>query len=170
MIDMLLQQHRRFMDLLGIAESSSFKVEELLSNEQFIAAAVGLIAESTEVLNDLNTSTRPWKATRTPEEKRASLVEEIIDVFFYLLEIMSMVGMTEEEVMTQYGRKLLINLARICEKKELVGISSLLALKICQASCSTTYLFTPNLVTSKLMREALDGCSELRNMCALPIL
>lgn len=111
---MLLQ--RRFMTILGIQENNHFHYENLLSAPEFVSASIGVISEGTEILNVLNSVSRPWKTAIPKEEIRQELMEELIDVQFYVLELYNILNMDEFDVMSQYLRKLTINMARVFKR------------------------------------------------------
>lgn len=164
MLRMLLNQQRCFMNLLGIKQNEEFSLEHLIDDPEFVSAAVGLISESTEVLNEVNVATRPWKQGKSLDEVRKALVEEAIDVLFYFLEIANILGLTEEEIASQYGRKLIINMSRISEKLHSEP------LRLALEAILSTAVVKEEIYRTGSTREILDGCSNLREVCELPIL
>jgi NTP pyrophosphatase (non-canonical NTP hydrolase) len=174
MLAMLLQQHRQFMDILGIKLNEWFFPEVLIQDSEFLAAAIGLIAESTEVLNELNTETRPWKGKLDGDEIRKKLVEEVIDVLFYLLEVMNMLQMSEDEVKLQYTRKLIINLVRVRGKTADVELKNrlfdILHEVVYKAETDGNGYTVGVYSDANEMRKVLDGCSNLCELCQLPLL
>jgi len=98
---------------------------------EFLSAAIGLSVEAAEVLDELNRFTRPWKRDLAHQDPSLELKkeeldtttlfaieEETIDVLFYTLEIFYLLGMTPENIESEYKRKYVKNLARILDKTD----------------------------------------------------
>ena len=77
--------------------------------EFIMEAAVGLVVESSEILDALNKEHRIWKEKR---DIRIEVEREAVDVLFYLIELFNILDLTDEDVFLLYLRKYVINLMR----------------------------------------------------------
>ena len=158
----LLTMQRRFMDVLGIHDNDDFRVNELLSSPEFLSAAIGAVSEATEVIDVLNTRARPWLETGSDVRIKQDLVEEIIDVQFYLLELYNILGLTDEDVSAQYIRKLMINMCRFFEKA--VSHDRRLEL-LTEAYKSQDRFMTDEMVRSREQEAALAIVTTVEMLC-----
>lgn len=112
--DLFLHAQGEFMDIIGV-KTSSEKARLVALRE----AAVGLTLEAAEVLEHAAPVTKPWKsgpASKNKELKRRSdLIEETVDVLFFVLEIFKAAGLEAEDVMSIYAAKTTYNYCRILE-------------------------------------------------------
>jgi NTP pyrophosphatase (non-canonical NTP hydrolase) len=84
-------------------------------SDHFIAACIGMVVEAGEVLDEINVATRPW-AEKPVKEARQAVAREAIDVFFYFLEIMIMMGIDPLHLVELYEDKWDINMQRASGK------------------------------------------------------
>lgn len=101
----MLSFQKLLMSVLGVRKLG-------VNSPDFLAGAIGLSTEAAEVLDILNTRTRPWAATENGEATRIRLAEELTDVMFYLLELFSMLEIDDTQIKHLYGKKLIINISR----------------------------------------------------------
>jgi len=113
----ILEFQEKFIAVLGL-KSSRGNADPV----ELLAAAIGVAVEGSEVLNELNKFTRPWKQTEgedpqalTPRTK-AAVIEESIDVLFYIAEIFVLFDISQDDVEREYKRKLVKNLGRVLSK------------------------------------------------------
>jgi NTP pyrophosphatase (non-canonical NTP hydrolase) len=86
-------------------------------SDHFLAACIGMINEASEVLDEINVATRPW-ATKPVKEATEAVAREAIDVFFYFLEIMIMLGIDPAHLIELYEDKWEINMNRASSKSK----------------------------------------------------
>lgn len=108
MLSRLLEMQQQLMKVLGVETKE--EAEGALPLSGLLEAAIGLSVESAEVLDEMNKATRPWKPRKVSQEH---IVEESIDVLFYLLEIFTLLGMSDTAVLMNYRIKYFYNLARV---------------------------------------------------------
>ena len=101
-----LNAQTSFMHILGI------DFEDPSSLQQ---AVVGTVAEASEMMENAFKIPKPWKEVSKDWEnkKKADLLEESIDVLFFLLEVWSLAGLEEEDIRLIYSGKYTTNLCRI---------------------------------------------------------
>jgi NTP pyrophosphatase (non-canonical NTP hydrolase) len=104
-LETLLKFQRLFMDSLG------FTRDDVASNE-FLSTVIGLNSEVSEILDLLNVRTRPWGTRENGVISQQRVTGEAIDVLFYLLEVFNQLQLDSQDVIREYGKKLIINLAR----------------------------------------------------------
>lgn len=78
--------------------------------EKVKEALLALVVETIEVLNELNW--KPWKKEKKKVNKE-KLKEEVVDCLHFLLEIIILIGMTEEEIIERYFEKRKRNIERV---------------------------------------------------------
>jgi NTP pyrophosphatase (non-canonical NTP hydrolase) len=79
----MFERQSELMDRLGVSNSAQFS--PLFSRASF-EAAIGMVSESAEVLDVMNTNSKPWK--QLPTDKTLDrLKDEIVDVLFYSFEL-----------------------------------------------------------------------------------
>ena len=106
MLRKLLVKQSLLMALLNIERNS----------ENLKSAAIGMAVEASEVLDLLNKASRTWK--HGSADASDDVIEETIDVLFYLLETLMISGVTTEaEIVRRYNLKFAYNLTRIFESK-----------------------------------------------------
>lgn len=71
---------------------------------EVINAVLGICSESGEVADELTHGTKPWKSSRFDEVK-LSLIEESVDVLFFLMEVWILMGMTPSDIQKLYSEK-----------------------------------------------------------------
>jgi NTP pyrophosphatase (non-canonical NTP hydrolase) len=76
-----------------------------------LVACMGMASESGEVLSEVNVLTRPW-ARKTTVEARKALAEEAVDVFFFFVELMILLGLGPDDVLKIYREKWERNIKR----------------------------------------------------------
>lgn len=109
----LFQEQRRLMKALGVEVTR----EEPTHSSNLRSAAIGVVVEGAEILDEINKGNRPWAAQpqAVTEEK---MLKESIDTLFYLIELWELLGVDPEQVVTQFRAKLDINLRRVKYGKE----------------------------------------------------
>lgn len=104
-METMLGFQKLLMESLGVKGSD-------VSSHEFLSGAIGLSTEAAEILDVLNTKTRPWAESENGEATRARIAEELIDVMFYTLELFAMLDVNSKEIKQMYGQKLIINVCR----------------------------------------------------------
>lgn len=85
---------------------------EWIGSPNFKEACTAIMLEGAEIVDEINTLSKPWK--RKPiEDTVENIRTELIDVIFYVLEIMAMLGMTESDLVRLYEEKLNKNFHRV---------------------------------------------------------
>jgi hypothetical protein len=112
LLDRLMAQQSAFMADLNVPTAAEIVGEPVLSDALY-DAAVGVVCEAGEVLADLRSRNRPWKDGPNAEH----VIEEMIDVFFYLMEAWLIMGLSASDVSAAYQSKLAKNYGRILAAK-----------------------------------------------------
>jgi len=105
-LETLLALQQALMGSLGLGHHGSVTSDELLS---FV---IGMSVEVGEILDILNVKTRPWGTLENGAITRQRVVEEAIDVLFYLLDVFNWLAVDADDIMREYGGKLIVNIAR----------------------------------------------------------
>lgn len=102
------------MELLGVSNDAQFS--PIFSRAAF-EAAIGMVSESAEVLDVMNTNSKPWKQ-KSEEETLRRLKDEIVDVMFYSFELAILVfgDGASEELFDQFQTKQEVVRQRIINK------------------------------------------------------
>lgn len=107
----------KLMKMLGLHLGPQFSSKKLVPalSMQYLEAASGIVCEAAEVLELTTKMTRPWKATVLAEQKDRyeAIVEEVIDVLLYSVELLVHLGLDSEDIAKAYNRKVGIVMARI---------------------------------------------------------
>lgn len=103
-LDVLVQKQTELMKAFGI---------DFASLETLKSAAMGLVCEAAEVLDNLNDATRPWTTINLAEVQK-----EAVDVLFYLMEIFILMGWSASDVMVAYEKKHRLNLVRAATRTD----------------------------------------------------
>ena len=102
---------------------SACQVDGLPPDIAFWVTSQALINEMGEALENFADLTKPWK--RNPNADMDYVKKELIDVWFFLMQNMILVGMTSEDLERMYKEKNTENFRRIMEKmrqtEEMVG-------------------------------------------------
>jgi len=80
---------------------------------RLLMAVRGLIEESLEYSNACGV--KPWRPNPLPEKDR---LEELTDIWFYLMEIMAMSGFSFDQIYQEYKRKWDVNMERYNKGKK----------------------------------------------------
>lgn len=112
LLDKLMAQQSAFMAELNVPTAAQIEGAPVVSDALY-DAAVGMVCEAGEVLADLRSRNRPWKAG--PDVNH--VIEETIDVFFYLMEAWLILGLSASDVRAAYWSKLVKNYDRILAAK-----------------------------------------------------
>lgn len=106
----LMDDQKRLMGFLGIPKLT--EGEEYLASPIFKSAVDGLVTEGAEVLDAISVMTKPWKQAPI-EVVRENVLEESTDVLFMLLEVYLLAGLSADDIVEIYERKLTKNLGRL---------------------------------------------------------
>jgi len=109
MIDKLYELQKTLVDAHGGIMPLK-EGESIQALPSFMNAFIGITVESAEVLDEVAKLSRTWKS---PEDTLQNIKEELIDVYFYLLESFMLIGATPEDIYTLYLEKYYWNMARI---------------------------------------------------------
>lgn len=112
-LERLFYLQRELMKRLDIPQDEG---DPLVQNSYVLAACMGLSSEAGEVLQEVNVFSRPW-ARKPQEEVFARLSREAIDILFYFIELMILMGLDTEDVVALYEEKFAINMKRIENKR-----------------------------------------------------
>lgn len=107
-LDSHMELQKKLMDVVGASATNEESVKNLL-----IVTALCIIDEALEVVEFAKDSTKPWKK---PEFNQLSIKEEIIDVYFFVLQLFVLMGMNENEIDAMYRFKNQKNFERIKAK------------------------------------------------------
>ncbi len=108
----LMTLQAAFMTVLGIDDKAFLAHQDW----KYLDSAIkGLCSEAGEVLQETNFLTRTWDTTEF-NKRVNSIVFESLDVYFYLLEVFILLGLSPEEIAAKYQTKLIYNLARVLKK------------------------------------------------------
>lgn len=97
-----LRMQKLLMPLLGVGDDSD------PSGNDFRSAVLGMVSEIGEVAQMTNTGSRPWASTDDDD-----LNEELVDIFFFLLEAFALRGLSDGDITRIYKAKFAKNIARI---------------------------------------------------------
>lgn len=103
----LMSMQRELMNLLGIPNKL---VGNPVNSPLYKDTLIMLAGEVQEALEPCTISSKPWKH-KAPSELLAETTDEVIDVFFFVMEAFLMLGLTPEQVAARYEekRELIIN-------------------------------------------------------------
>lgn len=107
-LGLLLDQQKKIMATFGV----TMNVNDPNFAKHLQAATIGVVVEGGEVAAEMNRVTRPWKS-KSLEDVLPQLLEESIDVLFYLLEIWDMLGLDKYNIASLYNQKWETNLRRV---------------------------------------------------------
>lgn len=93
---------------------SACEVDNLPPDVAFWVTSQALINEVGEALENFADLTKPWK--RNTQADMDYIKKELVDVWFFLMQNMIIVGMTPDELEKMYGEKNTENFRRIMEK------------------------------------------------------
>lgn len=93
---------------------SACQVGDLPPDIAFWVTSQALINEMGEALENFADLTKPWK--RNTQADMQYIKEELVDVWFFLMQNMIIVGMTPDELEIMYRAKNTENFRRIMEK------------------------------------------------------
>ena len=93
---------------------SACEVEALTPDVAFWVTRQALINEMGEALENFADLTKPWK--RNVNIDLDYVKKELVDVWFFLMQNMILVGMTPDELEIMYREKNTLNFKRIMEK------------------------------------------------------
>ena len=99
-LDELVYRQAQLMDMLGI---STQPVADILTAPLFKDVLINMAGEAHEALEPLAAGTKPWKNDR--EGVRAHVIEEVVDVLFFVLEACILAGMGAKDIERAYLRK-----------------------------------------------------------------
>lgn len=99
----ILDQQAELMVMLGIP--MPYPMPDLLTNPVFKDALVMLISEVVECLNPITVATKPWKQGHNPDELRAQVLDEVVDLWFFVAEISILAGLGAGEIFDRYMAK-----------------------------------------------------------------
>ena len=107
----LREMQKRFMQVLGIP-TQAVETSDILESRTIADATQGILLESSEILNELTIRSKPWKY-KTPDQIHSDMAMELIDVFFYFLELSILLGIEGVDLEDLYFSKLKKNLHRV---------------------------------------------------------
>lgn len=111
----LFEYQAQLMQILGVPLEGQ---PNFLQNQWFLLAAIGLMSESAEVLDEMTIPTKPWKS-KPIDQVEADTLEELADVFFFLMECLILAGQTANDLEDMYIEKCRKNLNRVEQSGEL---------------------------------------------------
>jgi len=107
-LDSHMELQKKLMDVVGASATNEDSVKNLLN-----VTTLCIIDEALEVVEFSKDSTKPWKK---PAFDELSIKEEIIDVYFFVLQFFVLMGMNENEIDAMYRFKNQKNFERIKAK------------------------------------------------------
>lgn len=112
MLSQMFKEQSSLMDVLGVDRSESVPFSEAVKE-----AVLGVISEGGECADVLLISTKPWKQVPVTTQRR-QLVEELIDVWFFIMEAFILLGLSPSDLYFGYKRKVKQLYARIKRREE----------------------------------------------------
>jgi NTP pyrophosphatase (non-canonical NTP hydrolase) len=109
-LDEIFKLQEELATLLGMKVRVGDEDVDLYAGDVLVAC-MGMAAEAGEVLSEVNVLTRPW-ARKTTEEARKALAEEAVDVLFFFVELMILLGLGPNDVLQIYRTKWEKNIKR----------------------------------------------------------
>lgn len=85
---------------------------DLTNDADFLKICLMLEGELSEVMAPLLVSSKPWKRARPVDERVTESRDEIVDVFFFFIELCLRAGISADELMRRYHEKWLRNIER----------------------------------------------------------
>lgn len=102
-LDLLFKHQYNLMEKIGTNPIGD------VPDEQFIRLIfIGIVTEACEMLEE--TPWKPWKQTSKLNLNNAQ--EEAVDILFFLLELLILLGFTPDTLFNEYKKKLSINMQR----------------------------------------------------------
>ena len=99
----LLQKQKILMDAIPSVPTTEEGIKRMVSS-------LGIIEEVLEYLGALGSEGfKKWRGGPLPREKQ---LEELGDILFYYLELITLSGFTWEEIVQEYHRKWKVNMKR----------------------------------------------------------
>jgi len=126
MIDKLYELQKKLMDAHGGIEITEGG-EPIEALPSLVNALIGITVESAEVLDELTKVSRTWKSSQDAQQ---NVKEELIDVYFYLLESFVLLGVTPDDMQKMYLEKYYWNLVRIARANEIKPMAERKAINI----------------------------------------
>lgn len=112
----LMARQRKLMTVLGIEPGP---VPEIMLSLTFKDVLIMMGGEVFETLEPLTLHTKPWKHGEL-DMQREHVLEELVDVLFFLLEAFELAGLSAKDVETRYENKRQTNLIRAAGKSRTV--------------------------------------------------
>ena len=110
----LMARQRKLMNVLGIAKGP---VPDILFSPVYKDVLIMMGGEVHEALEPLTLGTKPWKIADSGE-LRAHALEELVDVFFFMLEAFELAGLSAKDVEKLYEEKRQRNFVRASGKSQ----------------------------------------------------
>lgn len=104
-----LVYQRQLMDILDI---ESTPVQNWHTSALLKDMLVCLAGEAHEAIDPINTSTKPWKSVREESAIKDEVEKEVIDIFFFYLEVMLIMGIDGKKLHSLYMSKFNKNMKR----------------------------------------------------------
>lgn len=102
-LDLLFEHQFELMKKIGTSPIG------VVPNEQLIRLMfIGIVTETCEMLEE--TPWKPWKQTSKLNLSNAQ--KEAVDILFFLLELLILLGFTPDALLNEYKKKLNINMQR----------------------------------------------------------
>lgn len=108
----LLGRQRKLMNVLGIEKGP---VPDILFSPLYKDVLIMMGGEVFEALEPLTLGTKPWKIADS-SQLRDHALEELVDVFFFVLEAFELAGLSAAEVERRYEEKRQKNFVRAAGK------------------------------------------------------
>lgn len=108
----LMTRQRKLMDVLGIEKGP---VPDILFSSLYKDVLIMMGGEVHEALEPLTLGTKPWKIADSAKLRDHAL-EELVDVFFFVLEAFELAGLSAAEVNRRYEEKRQKNFVRAAGK------------------------------------------------------
>lgn len=106
--DIMLNRQEALMTILGVDPKP---VDDILKSPVFKDVLIMMAGEVAEALQPLTVATKPWKQLEA-DALRENCREEVVDVFFFYLEAMILMGMDERQLVDAYVEKCNKNIVR----------------------------------------------------------
>lgn len=116
-LQVILDGKRHLLEAIG-AKLEADTSPQILTSPLFKDALINASLELHEAIDPLMKYTRPWKAKAADSEAREHVLEETVDVMFFLAEAWLLAGLNAQDIADRFTTKLEFNMERLKGARE----------------------------------------------------
>jgi hypothetical protein len=111
-LQVILDGKRSLLEAIGVKLEADTS-PQILTSPLFKDALINASLELHEAIDPLMKYTRPWKAKAADSEAREHVLEETVDVMFFLAEAWLLAGLNAQDIADRFTTKLEFNMQRL---------------------------------------------------------